>query len=101
MKSLDANKLMSILQRLECQDSLSIVTLLDEAGYTLIHRAAFENSYGISEYLISYYKDRLRKYMQHKESARNPGMTSEQANNIEREVRKQAANWINTPSKTD
>ena len=39
--------------------------------------------------------------MQRKESARNPDMTPDQINNIKREVRKQVANWVNTPSRTD
>ena len=59
VKSLDTNKVISILQRLETEDSLQISSLTDAEGYTLIHKAAFENSYRISEYLITYYKNRL------------------------------------------
>ena len=66
-----------------------------------MHKAAFENSHGIAEYLLTYYRERLCEYMQRKELARNPKLTSEQAYHIRREARKQVANWVNTPAKTD
>ena len=50
---------MSILQRIELVDSLKLVEITDESGQTLIHRAAYDNTYRISNYLLQFYKQRL------------------------------------------
>lgn len=59
LSSFDINKLMSILNKIEVVDSLKIVSITDESGHTLIHKAAYDNTYRISEYLIRFYKERL------------------------------------------
>ncbi len=56
LSSYDINKLKSILQRIELQDSLSITELIDNDGHNLLHRAAYDNTFRISEFLIMYYK---------------------------------------------
>lgn len=55
----NTTKLKSILQRIELQDSLSITELVDDDGHNLLHRAAYDNTFRISEILILYYKQRL------------------------------------------
>ena len=56
ISSFDINKLMSILSKVDLQDSLNITSLTDDSGHTLIHRAAYDNTVRISEYLLLYYK---------------------------------------------
>ena len=63
LSSFDINKLMSILNKIDVQDSLHIVSITDEGGHTLIHRAAYDNTYRISEYLIQFYKQRLSAHL--------------------------------------
>ena len=106
LSSFDINKLMSILNKIEVQDSLQIVTLTDDSGHTLIHRAAYDNTYRISEYLIQFYKQRLSSHLRQKEAERGNDLSAENLNeetlnNIKREVRKMVAQWINTPSKSE
>lgn len=45
-----------MLQRIELMDSLSLPDLYDEDGHNLLHRAAYDNTFRISECLITYYK---------------------------------------------
>ena len=59
LRSLDTSKLVSVLQRLDVQEALTVVYMVDREGHTLIHKAAYENSFGICEYLISFFRDRL------------------------------------------
>ena len=59
LSSFDINRLKTILQRVELQDSLTIRELIDEDGHNLLHRAAYDNTFRISEFLITYYKQRL------------------------------------------
>ncbi len=59
LSSFDINKLKSILQRIELADSLNLPDLFDDDGHNLLHRAAYDNTFRISEYLIMYYKQRL------------------------------------------
>ena len=98
---------MSILNKIDVLDSLKIVEITDESGHTLIHRAAYDNTYRISEYLITFYKQRLSARMREKEAKRSGNdldpndLNQETLNNIKREVRKMVSVWINTPSKSD
>lgn len=56
LTSFDINKLKVMLQRIELMDSLSLPDLYDEDGHNLLHRAAYDNTFRISECLITYYK---------------------------------------------
>lgn len=71
LTSFDINKLKSILQRIELVDSLSLPELMDEDGHNLLHRAAYDNTFRISEYLITYYKQRLAQYLKNIECERH------------------------------
>ena len=62
LTSFDINKLKVILSRIELQDSLSLPELYDDDGHNLLHRAAYDNTFRISEYLINYYKQRLSQH---------------------------------------
>ncbi len=63
LSSFDINKLKSILQRIELADSLNLPDLFDDDGHNLLHRAAYDNTFRISEYLIMYYKQRLAQHL--------------------------------------
>lgn len=54
---------MSILQRFDLKKSIEIVNLQDEAGYTLLHSAAYYNTYKIADYIISFFKRRLATFL--------------------------------------
>ena len=79
ISSFDINKLMSILSKVGVQDSLNITTLTDDSGHTLIHRAAYDNTVRISEYLLLYYKQRLSAHLREKEASRLGGDTKPEA----------------------
>ena len=85
------------------QDSLTITELYDNDGHNLLHRAAYDNTFRISEFIIMYYKQRLAQHLKNIEMERYGKTSPEQLNadvinNIKQEVRKNVANWINTPS---
>ena len=63
LSSFDINKLQSILKRIELEDSLQITELMDDDGHNLLHRAAYDNTFRISEYLITWYKKQLAQYL--------------------------------------
>ena len=64
LSSFDINKMKSILQRIDLQDSVDNLTKLeDEEGNNLLHRAAYDNTFRIIEFLINYYKQRLAQYL--------------------------------------
>ena len=80
--------------------------MIDEDGHNLLHRVAYENSFRISEYLITYYKQRLAQYLKQVECERYSKSSAEQLsvevmNNIKQEVRRRVAQWINTPSQSE
>ena len=84
---------MSILNKIEVLDSLQIISITDDSGHTLIHRAAYDNTYRISEYLLNFYKQRLSSHLRQKEAERGTDLSpdnlnTETLNNIKREVRK-------------
>lgn len=57
LSSFDINKMKSILQRISLKDSVENLTdLMDDEGNNLLHRAAYDNTFRIIEYLINYYK---------------------------------------------
>ena len=107
ISSFDINKLMSILSKVGVQDSLNITTLTDDSGHTLIHRAAYDNTVRISEYLLLYYKQRLSAHLREKEASRLGGDTKPEAlgpdavESIKKQVRQMVAEWINTPSRSE
>ena len=106
LTSFDINKLKTILARIELVDSLSMPDLYDEDGHNLLHRAAYDNTFRISEYLLTFYKQRLAQHLKNLECERQ-GKTSpdqlnaETYNNIKNEVRTRVAQWINTPSRSE
>ena len=60
LSSFDINKMKSILQRIDLLDSVeNFTSLQDEEGNNLLHRASYDNTFRISEYLINYFKQRL------------------------------------------
>ena len=60
LSSFDINKMKSILQRISLKDSVENLTdLMDDEGNNLLHRAAYDNTFRIIEYLINYYKQRM------------------------------------------
>ena len=60
LSSFDINKMKSILQRINLKDSVENLTdLMDDEGNNLLHRAAYDNTFRIIEYLINYYKQRV------------------------------------------
>lgn len=58
------------MARIELLDSLKITELYDEDGHNLLHRAAYDNTFRISEYLITYYKQRLAQHIKGLECTR-------------------------------
>lgn len=64
--SFDQNKLSQILNGLELRKSLEIVNLQDEQGYTILHSAAYYNSYRIADFLINFFRRRLAQYLKSK-----------------------------------
>lgn len=60
----------------------------------------------MSEFLITYYKQRMAQHLKNEEMQRY-GVTSAELlgpdaiNHIKQEVRKNVANWINTPSESE
>ena len=50
--------------------------LTDDSGHTLIHRAAYDNTVRISEYLLLYYKQRLAQFLREKEAKNIGGSTT-------------------------
>ena len=87
-------------------DSLNITDLYDEEGNNLLHRAAYDNTFRISEYLILYYKQRLAQHLKNIEMERHGAASPDQLpsdvkSNIKYAVRNSVATWINTPARTD
>ena len=106
LTSFDINKLKVILQRVELIDSLSLPSLYDEDGHNLLHRAAYDNAFKCTEFLISFYKQRLAQYLQeqecHRQGKPNPeDLDAETLNRIKSDVRQKIAEWINTPSRSE
>ena len=106
LSSFDINKLKSILQKIELEDSLTINELMDEDGHNLLHRAAYDNTFRISEFLITYYKQRLAQHlksqaMQQYGKASIDQLNSDVINGIKQQVRRNVANWINTSSNSE
>ena len=79
---------------------------MDEDGHNLLHRAAYDNTFRISEFLITYYKQRLAQLLKEEEMKRYgltipDQLTPEILQNIKSEVRRSVAEWINTPSESE
>ena len=70
LSSFDINKLKSILQKVDLKDSLTLKDLMDDDGHNLLHRAAYDNTFRISEFLITYYKQRLAQHLKNVEMER-------------------------------
>ena len=77
ISSFDINKLKPILQRIELQDSLTITELYDDDGHNLLHRAAYDNNCRITEFLITYYKQRLAQHLKAKQIEKYGKQSSE------------------------
>jgi hypothetical protein len=106
LHSFDINKLIMILSKLDTEEALELINLVDESGQTLIIRAAYDNTHKISEYLIFYYKTKLAKHLRSKEHVRlkipeDQPLSEESLGNIKHQVRRAVADWINTPSGSD
>ena len=107
LSSFDINKLKSILQRIELADSLNIPDLFDDDGHNLLHRAAYDNTFRISEYLIMYYKQRLAQNLKQEFSKRYGITGSDQQlshdviTQLKVEVRDRVGRWINTPTESE
>jgi hypothetical protein len=59
-----------ILSKLETEEALELIKLVDESGHTLIIRAAYDNTHKISEYLVFFFKTKLAKHLKTKEHLR-------------------------------
>lgn len=70
LQSFDINKLILILSKLETDEALELIKLVDDQGHTLIIRAAYDNTHKISEYLIFFFKTKLAKHLKAKEYLR-------------------------------
>jgi hypothetical protein len=56
-----------ILSKLETEEALELIKIVDESGHTLIMRAAYDNTFKISEYLVLFFKTKLAKHLRLKE----------------------------------
>ena len=71
-----------------------------------MHRVTIANSFAITEYILSYYKQRLNQYLRNR-MAHQQGLSSvDQLNEetkavIKQEVRKSVTQWLNTPAEGD
>lgn len=107
LSSFDINKMKSILQRIELRDSVeNLPKLWDDEGSNLLHRAAYDNTFRIVEYLINYYKLRLGQFLKQEAVERCKKQNYEQLSSAEKsklkqELKKRVADWINTPAKTE
>jgi hypothetical protein len=59
-----------ILAKVDTDEALNIINLIDSSGHTLIIRATYDNTHKISEYLIYFYKAKLAKHLRSKEHQR-------------------------------
>ena len=62
IQNLDSGRLITLLDQFECEKAIDLMELIDENGYTLIHASAFNNSNKITDFLIKYLKENLRKH---------------------------------------
>lgn len=83
----DINKLAGLLQRLDLEDSLTIVDVYSSDGHSFLHKAAYENTFIIADYFITFYKQRMTKYLklklQSSQSDPNEELTDSQHRTIE------------------
>lgn len=89
---------------MELRKSLEIVNLLDEGGYSVLHSAAYYNTYKIAEYLVNFFRQRLAFYLKQKRLAKegkgpNDELDSYSLEIIKVRVRETIKEWINLPSR--
>ena len=53
------NRLTETLSGFSNRKSVEIMSLIDEAGHTLLHSAAYYNTFKIAEYIINFFKRKL------------------------------------------
>ena len=59
---------------MELRKSLEIVNLQDENGYTVLHSAAYFNTFKIADFLISFFRKRLAQFLKRRETNKiHPG----------------------------
>ena len=63
IQTFDINHLTLILSKLDLRKSVEIVNMQDEAGYTLLHSAAYYNTFKIADYIITFFKRRFATYL--------------------------------------
>ena len=74
INTFDLNKLKAILTQMELRRSLEIVNLQDDQGYNVLHSAAYYNTFRIAEFLISFFRERLVKYLKQRHLQRFQGV---------------------------
>lgn len=105
IQTFDLSKLSSILQKLDLRKSVEIVNLHDEVGYTLLHSAAYYNTFKIAEYIINFFRRRFGTFLKHRYLRKNnlPKTTkqipAEEVENIKQKVDSVLKDWINYPSR--
>lgn len=60
-----------MLNKLDLRKSVEIVNLHDEAGYTLLHSAAYYNTFKIAEYIINFFRGRFAKFQKQRYIRKN------------------------------
>ncbi len=58
------SKLSELLYSYELRRSVELMNLIDESGYTLLHSAAFYNSYKIADFLIQFFTKKLNRLLE-------------------------------------
>jgi ankyrin repeat protein len=62
---------------MELRKSLEIVNLQDENGYTVLHSAAYFNTFKIADFLITFFRKRLAQFLKRRETSKNHPVSSE------------------------
>ncbi|CDW88101.1 dhhc zinc finger domain containing protein [Stylonychia lemnae] len=104
IQSSNLKKLQNTLERIEFRRSLEIVNLFDQQGYTVLHAAAYCNTYEIASFLIKFFKQRLAQYLKQKLLEKYNLTTTHQldyetGNQLIKKVRNAIKEWVNIPSR--
>jgi hypothetical protein len=62
---------------MELRKSLERVNLQDENGYTVLHSAAYFNTFKIADFLITFFRKRLAQFLKRRETSKIHPVSSE------------------------
>jgi ankyrin repeat protein len=84
--------------------SVEIMNLIDEAGYTLLHSAAYYNSFKIADYIINFFKRRLATYLKARYVRKHnldpsSDLPPRELEDIKNKVKHLLKEWVNRPSR--